>query len=106
MLAEPIAAKTLGQERQVELIVNEMGVAVLLHKGPLPYDYLWVQYDDIANRLQLITEEGVIQEFGLVIPPPLKSMLKKAQDINLVEVSPDMSCRMLTLKSLINVHYN
>lgn len=104
MLAEPIAAKTLGQECQVELVVNDKGTAVLMYKGRLPHDYLWVQYDSLANRLQLITEEGVIQEFGLVIPPPIKKMLASVHGITLIEVNPDMSCRMLNIKSMINVH--
>jgi hypothetical protein len=83
---------TLAKETAIELAVNEAGRAVLLHKGPLKRDYAWIQYDPLTTTVQMITENGDIQELGVNIPEKIKHLLDRTRQIAVVEVTPELVC--------------
>lgn len=85
--------QSLSSTSSIELLVNERGHAVLLHKGALHHEYGWFQFEPQTETVQLITEKGAIQELGFVIPAPIKTALRKTMEITLIEVNEDSTCR-------------
>ncbi len=83
---------TLAKETSIELAVNEAGRAVLLHKGPLKRDYAWIQYDPLTTTVQMITEDGTIQELGVKIPEKIKHLLDRTRQIAIVEITANYAC--------------
>jgi len=75
------------EEQKFEFIVNKEGRALLLHKAPLRHNYLWIQYDSYLDTIQFVSEEGAVQEMGVVVSPSIKESLHNTQEITLVEVN-------------------
>ena len=86
MILEPLA-----QEMDVELVVSEVGNAMLLHKGAINHQYSWVQYDQDLKAVQFITRDGQTQDLGLPIHKPFQEPLLKTRELLMVEVNEDSS---------------
>ena len=78
--------ESLIRQSELEFAINGLGKAILLHKGPLSHDYSWIQYDSYTNTIQLITEDGAIQELGVAVPAAVKTLLDKTREISLIEI--------------------
>lgn len=78
--------KTLFENQGVELLVNGVGLAMLYHRGPLPHEYVWAQYDQHSHTMQLVTDDGTVQELGMTIHKPFHAPLMKAREMFLIEV--------------------
>ena len=85
--------KPLAQEREIEFIVNDIGNAMLLHKGGLDHEYSWVEYDRAGATLNLITPDGEIQPLGFKIHKPFEKPLCSTLEMLLIEIGDDMTCR-------------
>jgi|GEM_PF-5608831 len=82
--------QSLAEEREVELLMNDEGFVMLLYAGgPLNHKYQWVQFDEQARKLEFITENGGIQEFGIKIFDQFVKPLKTSDNIVLFQVTED-----------------
>lgn len=86
----------LAQEREVELVVNEIGYVVLLHKGTLNYQFAWAEYDHSNASLYFVTPEGEMQPLGMKIHESFEQPLCRTKELTLVEVGSNMSCQNIT----------
>lgn len=84
-----MSLKPLTEEMPVEFIVNDVGSAMLLHRGPLARAYAWVQYDRDATSLQLITENGDLQDLGMKIKGAFMKPLAKTKELMMIELGED-----------------
>lgn len=81
-----MSGKTLYENQGVELVVNHGGNAVLYHRGPLPHEYIWAQYDQETRAMQFVTDDGEVQELGMTIHSPFHAPLMATKEIYLIEV--------------------
>jgi len=93
----------LAKLARVELVINKAGKAVLLHMGELSQDYSWIQYDDYTGTLQFITEEGLVQELGFVVPDIIKKALDHTREISIIEIDSEYNCKQRTLNTFNKV---
>jgi hypothetical protein len=87
----------------MELAVNSAGNALLLHMGPLPHSYCWIQFDDYSDTVQLVTEDGALQELGIVVPAPIRKAIVDTRAITLMEIGADFQCHGQKLVSFNTV---
>lgn len=85
--------KALIQEQEVELIVNSVGNAMLLHKGPLKHEYSWAEYDRAGACLNFITLDGDIQPLGFRIHRSFEISLCNTLEMLVIEIGNDMRCQ-------------
>ena len=78
--------KTLFENQGVELCVSQSGIATLYHRGPLPHEYIWAQYDQESKEMHFITDDGEVQALGMTIHKPFHEPLMKAREMFLIEV--------------------
>lgn len=88
MLLEP-----LSKNLDVELLVSEVGNAMLLHKGAIAHDYSWVQYDPVMQEIQFITKDGALQNLGLEIHAEMYGPLKNTRELFMIEVNNDLTTK-------------
>ena len=77
---------SIADHQSVEFVMNEAGNAILFHKGPLPDNYIWAQYEPDGHAMQFITEEGDTHVLGMKIHPPFRAPLSKTDEVFLIEV--------------------
>jgi hypothetical protein len=87
----------LAKNSKFELAVNGAGKALLLHMGPLPHAYSWIQFDDYSDSVQLITEDGALQELGIVVADPIKKAIQSTREITMIEVGDNFIGKQQTI---------
>ncbi len=93
-----MSLEPLTRQTNLEFVINKLGQALLLHKGPVLHDYLWIQYDSYTGTVQLIGEQGEIQELGMVVPEKVRTLLDKTREVSLLEIADDFSCTRREIK--------
>lgn len=81
----------LSEQMPVQLIVSHVGNAMLLHQGEMVEDYAWVQYDGLSNSVQLVTQEGALQELGVNIEKAMQKPLLQTRELLMIEIGKDYS---------------
>ena len=97
--------QTLYETQGIQLVVNDHGNAMLFHRGPLPYDFIWAQYDQQEKIMQLITDDGIIQELGMTIHDPFHDSLMMARELYLIEVDENknyINPRLIKFTALVH----
>lgn len=79
----------LSKNSKFEFVVNSSGKAMLLFQGTVAHPYAWAQYDSASGTVQLVSEEGELQDLGIKIPEHVKKLLAETRDITFAEVGED-----------------
>lgn len=66
---------------QVELVVNEAGMAMLLHEKDLPASPEWVEYDPSLPELYLHYADESAQPVGLRLSQNMVNYLKNSEEL-------------------------
>lgn len=83
----------LSQDMPVEFVVSITGSVAIVHKGRAQHDYIWVQYDQYADSVQLVTEDGKLQDLGLSLNDSMLRSLMKTREVMMIELTDNMAIR-------------
>lgn len=95
--------RDLSQDSEIELVVNEVGNVMLLHRGDLKHEYSWVQYDSDLQALQFITSDGETQDLGMPIHPQFRKPLGRALEMMIFEITAQNEIRAPILIKCVQV---
>lgn len=76
----------LASQMNVDLVVNDDGSVWLLHDKPFSDFLRWVEYDAADNKVTIVTQQGRVQDLGMVIPAPMIPAFLKARDICIAQL--------------------
>lgn len=82
----PAQLPALNGTMKVEITVNQDSDVWLLHDAPLSNLVKWVEYDCQQNRVMLVVVSGQYQDIGIVIPDPMRPLLRSARQIFIMQV--------------------
>lgn len=71
----------LSSQMHLELMVNDDSQVWLLHDKPFSGILKWVEYDEDTNLMTLVTEDGMSQNLGIVIPEKIGQLLLSSQQL-------------------------
>lgn len=71
----------LTEDMAVDLVVNEEGQVWILHDKPLSGLLKWVEYDAGSAVLNLVFQDGVMQDIGLKVNEKTDECLKKGRNV-------------------------
>lgn len=73
----------LIQFMRVDVVITDRGDLWLLHDQPIGKNMAWVEYDIHDKTLQLVTEDGILQDVGMQVTVHMKPFMEKAFFANL-----------------------
>lgn len=71
----------LARDMRVCLMANEQDRLWLVHDQPFRDNLHWVEYDDDLQKLTLVLRNGMVQDYGHPIPPEMRAVLRRTQQI-------------------------
>ena len=72
---------SLSSDMDVEFLINEYGMATLLHSKPLSFDVSYLHYEPMKCDLQLVDVDGQIIPSGLDISDQLAQRMRMAENV-------------------------
>jgi hypothetical protein len=81
----PVLPSVLSGETP-SLYANENGIAMLIHKNPLPGDVWWAEYDSELRKLYFVTITGQIFDYGMDVHENVDLFLSGAGMILLIRI--------------------
>lgn len=79
----------LAQYCECELLVTELGKALVVFNKTLPEGIHWAEYDMDLSLLTFVTWSGDIMGLGMKIHPPFRKYFKMADSITMVQMTED-----------------
>ena len=71
----------LATQMQVELVVNDSSNIWVLHDKPFPAILQWAEYDRDENNLIFVTDDGLMQDLGMVIPEAVADVILECDQL-------------------------
>lgn len=81
----PVIA-SLASRMTIELMMDETGRALLLHRQELPEVIWWAEYDVELNSLYFVTIKGQLMGYGMKMPPALAARIIRVKDLWFMQV--------------------
>lgn len=69
---------------KVELVVNPDAKTFVFHTKPFRKKLSWLEFDLNDNRLDFVTQDGDVRNFGLPVSPELAKYMQNASRVLLV----------------------
>jgi hypothetical protein len=91
----------MARTMAVDLIINKDSKVWVAHDKPFPGILQWAEYDVDLGTLHFVTDDGKIQDLGMVVQPSLRKYMRMAEKVDTLLVQNEKICDFYSIPLIV-----